>query len=141
MLFTEVIVLDKQVGILIELSMSKRNLSILDISGNVENLYLNTKRYYKTFISDAKSMLQNDLILPVVCETDPNNQELFVAEYYLESDYSLFENTYHIKIDFLSSLYTDYLSSLECVDSFELPDLTTEELRIVDELNESLFEI
>lgn len=121
--------------------MSKRNLSVLDVSGNVENLYLNTKRYYKTFIADAKSMLQNDLILPVVCEIDPDNQEPFVAEYYLESDYSLFENTYHVKIDFLSSLYSDYLSSLECVDSFELPDLTVEELRIVDELNESLFDI
>lgn len=133
--------LDKQIGILIELSMSKRNLSVLDVSGNVENLYLNTKRYYKAFISDAKSMLQNDLILPVVCEIDPDNQELFVVEYYLESDYSLFESTYHVKIDFLSSLYADYLSSLECVDSFELPDLTVEELRIVDELNESLFDI
>lgn len=121
--------------------MSKRNLSVLDISGSVENLYLNTKKYYKTFISDAKSMLQHDLILPVVCEIDPDDNELFIAEYYLESDYSLFENAYHVTVDFLFSLYSDYLSSLECVDSFELPDLTTEELRIVDELNESLFDI
>ena len=122
--------------------MSKRSLSVLNINGNVDTFYLNLKKHYKSFISNARSMLQNDLIIPVVYGLDDEvNGDIVVFEYYTENEYSLFENTYHIKIDFLSSLYADYLSSLECIDSFELPDLTVEELRIVDELNESLFDI
>ena len=134
--------MERKLGILIELSMSKRSLSVLNINGEVDNFYLNLKKHYKSFISNAKSMLQNDLIIPVVYGLDAEvNGDVIVFEYYTENEYSLFENTYHVKLDFLSSLYDNYVSSLDCVDSFELPDLTTEELRIVDELNESLFDI
>ena len=65
-----VIVLERKLGILIELSMSKRSLSVLNINGEVDNFYLNLKKHYKSFISNAKSMLQNDLIIPVVYGLD-----------------------------------------------------------------------
>ena len=135
----EVSTLDKT-GMLLEVSMSKRIIKVLDLHGKVYDYFLNTKYYYKSFILFAKSALRDDILIPVMCGEDGEYGEV-VLKYYAESEYREFEDTYNIKVDYLRSIYDLYISSLQDVDTFELPDLTPEELRIVDELNESLYDM
>lgn len=128
-------------GVLINLSMSRRIITILDLSGTTFELFLNTKYYDKNFISYSKSALKNDVLIPVGCCEDGKYGEV-VYRYYTDTEYSLFESETEVKVDYLQSLYDCYISSsLKNVDTFELPNLTAEELRIVDELNESLYDL
>lgn len=136
----EVSTLKLEPGILIKLSMSTRSLTILDLYGVTFDLSLNTKYYDKTFVTYVKSALQNDVLIPVGCCED-GKYGVVVYRYYTDTEYSMFESELNIKVDYLQSVYDLYISSLQDIDTFELPDLTPEELRIVDELNESLYDM
>lgn len=132
--------MDLKPGILLALSMSKRTITVLDLHGTTFEFFLNTKYYDKNFISYTKTALKNDVLIPVGCCEDGKYGEV-VYRYYTDTEYSMFETETNVKVDYLQSIYDCYVSSLEDIDTFELPDLTTEELRIVDELNESLFDL
>lgn len=136
----EVSTLKLEPGILIKLSMSTRSLTVLDLNGKTFDLFLNTKYYDKSFISYAKSALQDDVLIPI-CYCKDNEYGEVICSYYTDTDYSMFESDLNIKVSYLRSVYDLYISSLQDVDTFELPDLTPEELRIVDELNESLYDM
>lgn len=139
-LSVEVSTLKLKSGILIKLSMNTRSLTVLDLNGKTFDLFLNTKYYDKSFILYAKTALQDDVLIPICYCKDDEYGEV-ICSYYANTDYSMFESETNIKIEYLQSIYDLYISSLQDVDTFELPDLTSEELRIVDELNESLYDM
>lgn len=113
---------------------------MLNLHGKTFDLFLNTKYYDKSFILYVKTALQDDVLIPVGCCNDGEYGEV-IYRYYTNTEYSMFESELNIKVDYLQSVYDLYISSLQDVDTFELPDLTSEELRIVDELNESLYDM